>query len=75
LLWRPAPRQTGGIDTQLFTEQVRQYLLNHQRVCGGSMKVIARIDNSLVIALPLTLQVPCCCRIITNIRKLRILNQ
>ena len=32
LWWRPAVGQTGGLETQRFIAQVRQYLRNHQRV-------------------------------------------
>ncbi len=43
LRWRPALRQTGGLWIQPFSAQVRQYLLNHQRVfdAGGDFHAAA----------------------------------
>lgn len=41
LRWRPALRQTGGLKTQPCTAQVRQYLLDHQRIFDASDDVHA----------------------------------
>jgi hypothetical protein len=37
LRWRPALRQADGFDNRRFTAQMRQYLLNHQRIFDAYM--------------------------------------
>jgi len=57
LRWRPALRQTGGLKSQPCTAQVRQYLLDHQRIFDASDD--GRIEDSPRIRVGHSQAVPC----------------